>query len=236
VATAGLVLAAGGGTRFGPAPKQLADFHGRPLLEWAVRAQCAVAELSRVMVVLGSHAAEVLSGVEFGRAETVVCEEWERGQAWSLRCGVAALGGGGGALCGGGGVLRGGGGALGGGGGVLRGGGGALGGGGGALRGGGDVSRVIVTLGDAPLVTPEVIRLFLDAPPRARAVYGGRPGHPVVLGPEEISALATLTGDQGARGLLRDGPQVEVGHLCSGRDIDTPEDLEEVRDEARAVI
>ena len=194
MAAAGLVLAAGGGTRFGTSPKQLADFHGRPLLEWAVRAMCGVPELSRVMVVLGSHAAAVLSGVEFGRAETVVCAEWERGQAWSLRCGVAAL-------C-----------------------------------GGGDVSRVVVTLGDAPLLTPEVIRLFVDAPPRARAVYGGRPGHPVVLGPEEISALAELHGDEGARGLLRGGPQVEVGHLCSGRDIDTPEDLEEVRDEARAVI
>jgi molybdenum cofactor cytidylyltransferase len=194
VAVGGLVLAAGAGTRFGASPKQLADFHGRPLLEWAVRAQCAVPELSRVMVVLGSHAGEALAGVDFGRAETVVCEEWEAGQAWSLRCGVAAL------------------------------------------RADEQVSRVIVTLGDAPLVTPEAIRLFLDAPPRARAVYGGRPGHPVVLGPEEISALATLQGDEGARGLLHGGPQVELGHLCSGRDIDTPEDLEEVRDEARAVI
>jgi CTP:molybdopterin cytidylyltransferase MocA len=95
---------------------------------------------------------------------------------------------------------------------------------------------VIVTLGDAPLVTPEVIRMFVAQPPRARAVYGGRPGHPVVLGPEEVSALARSDGDQGARGLLRGGPEVEVGHLCSGRDVDTPEDLEEVRDEARAVI
>jgi len=194
VAVGGLVLAAGAGTRFGPSPKQLADFHGHPLLEWAVRAQCAVPELSRVAVVLGSHAGEVLSGVKFGRAETVVCEQWEAGQAWSLRCGVAAL-------CDGGGI-----------------------------------SKVIVTLGDAPLLTAEAIRVFVDAPPRARAVYGGRPGHPVVLGPAEISALATLHGDEGARGLLRGGPQVEVGHLCSGRDVDTPEDLEEVRDEARAVI
>ncbi len=55
MSVAGLVLAAGGGTRFGASPKQLADFHGRPLLEWAVRAQCDVAELSRVVVVLGSH-------------------------------------------------------------------------------------------------------------------------------------------------------------------------------------
>jgi CTP:molybdopterin cytidylyltransferase MocA len=194
VAAAGLVLAAGGGTRFGASPKQLADFHGRPLLEWAVRAQCSVAGLERVVVVLGSHASDIRGGVDFGRAETVVCDEWASGQAWSLRRGVTAL------------------------------------------SAGGAVSSVVVTLGDAPLVTPEVIRLFVDAPPRSRAVYGGRPGHPVVLGPEEIAALTSLAGDEGARGLLRGGPELEVGHLCSGRDIDTPEDLEEVRDEARAVL
>jgi CTP:molybdopterin cytidylyltransferase MocA len=194
VAAAGLVLAAGGGTRFGASPKQLADFHGRPLLEWAVRAQCSVAGLERIVVVLGSHASDIRGGVDFGRAETVVCDEWASGQAWSLRRGVTAL------------------------------------------SAGGAVSSVVVTLGDAPLVTPEVIRLFVDAPPRSRAVYGGRPGHPVVLGPEEIAALTSLAGDEGARGLLRGGPELEVGHLCSGRDIDTPEDLEEVRDEARAVL
>ena len=194
MAVAGLVLAAGAGTRFGAHPKQLADFHGRPLLEWAVRAQCSVSELSRVVVVLGSSAALIRDGVEFGRASTVVCDEWASGQASSLRRGVEFL------------------------------------------RSTVDVSAVIVTLGDAPLVTPEVISMFVSQPPRARAVYGGRPGHPVVLGPEEITALTSLQGDEGARGLLRGGPQVEVGHLCSGRDVDTPEDLEEVRHEARAVI
>ncbi len=194
MAVAGLVLAAGAGTRFGASPKQLADFHGRPLLEWAVRAQCAVAELDPVLVVLGSHSDEIAAAVDFGRAQSVVCEEWASGQAWSLRRGVAHL------------------------------------------ADGGEFSKVVVTLGDAPLVTPEVIRMFAGQPPRARAVYRGRPGHPVVLGPEEIAALASLEGDEGARGLLRGGPQVEVGHLCSGRDVDTPEDLEEVRDEARAVI
>jgi molybdenum cofactor cytidylyltransferase len=193
MSVAGLVLAAGGGTRFGAAPKQLADFHGRPLLEWAVRAQCDVAELARVVVVLGSFADEIVPRLHWGRAETVVCPEWASGQAWSLRCGLVALAD-------------------------------------------DEVAKVVVTLGDAPLVTSEVIRIFVTQPPRARAVYGGRPGHPVVLGPEEIAALASLEGDRGARGLLHGGPEVEVGHLCSGRDVDTPEDLEEVRDEARAVI
>ena len=97
-------------------------------------------------------------------------------------------------------------------------------------------SKVIVTLGDAPLVTPAVIALFVGEPGRTRAVYGGRPGPPGGARPEQIAALKSLSGDRGARDLLRGGPVIEVGHLCSGRDVDTPEDLEAIRDEARAVI
>ena len=96
--------------------------------------------------------------------------------------------------------------------------------------------RVIVTLGDAPRITPEVIALFVDAEPGTRAVYYGQPGHPVVLGPREIAALASVKGDRGARDLLRGGPVIECGELCSGRDVDTPEDLEAMRHEARAVL
>jgi len=188
---AGLILAAGAGTRFGDAPKQLAPFGGRPLLEWAVRAQCGVAELERVVVVLGARADEVRAGVAFGRAETVVCTEWASGQANSLRRGCRELAG---------------------------------------------ADRVIVTLGDAPVITTAMIELFLDAAPRTRAVYGGRPGHPVVLGPDELTALTALDGDVGARVLLRGGPVLELGHLSSGRDVDTPDDLKELRDEAGAVI
>ena len=61
-----------------------------------------------------------------------------------------------------------------------------------------------------------MIARFAGEPPRTRAVYDGRPGHPVVLGPEQISALMSLSGDRGARDLLRGGPVIEVGHLCSG--------------------
>lgn len=189
--TAGLILAAGGGTRFGAAPKQLADLGGRPLLQWAVDAACGVPALTRVVVVLGAHADAVGARVDFGRAETVVCEDWQSGQAASLRRGLKELR---------------------------------------------DASKVVVTLGDAPLLTSAVIARFADEPPRTRAVYAGRPGHPVVLGPREISALSSLDGDRGARDLLHGGPVVEVGHLCSGRDIDTPDDLEEVRNEIGAII
>jgi CTP:molybdopterin cytidylyltransferase MocA len=182
----GLILAAGAGTRFGSRSKLLAELDGRPLLEHAVRAQCAVPELERIVVVLGARADEILARVELLRAEPVTCAEWEDGQSASLRCGVRAL-----------------------------------------LAGGAD--RVIVTLGDEPLITPAVVARFVAAPPGARAVYGGRPGHPVVLGPDQLAAISGLSGDRGASALLEGGPTIECADLWSGRDVDTPDDLEAIR-------
>jgi molybdenum cofactor cytidylyltransferase len=102
-----------------------------------------------------------------------------------------------------------------------------------ALRG---ADRVLVTLGDEPLITTEVVARFAGQPPGTRALYNGRPGHPVVLGPEQIGALLSLTGDRGAREMLG-GADVELGGLGDlSRDIDTPEDLERLRNEARAVV
>jgi CTP:molybdopterin cytidylyltransferase MocA len=188
---AGLILAAGEGTRFGDYPKQLADLDGRPLLEHAIRAQCAVSELERVVVVLGAHAGEVLERIDFGRAEPVICADWSAGQAASLRAGLAALDG---------------------------------------------ADKIVVTLGDAPLVSPEVIARFAAEAGGARALYGGRPGHPVVLEADQIRALSSLAGDRGARDVVIGGPTIECGELCSGRDVDTPDDLEAIRHEARAVV
>jgi molybdenum cofactor cytidylyltransferase len=187
----GLVLAAGAGTRFGDQPKQLAELEGRPLLEWAVRAQCDARTLGRVVVVLGSSATRIRDAVEFGRAEVVVCRDWDTGQSASLRFGLGQLA---------------------------------------------DAEKVVVTLGDAPLMPSAVIEQFAGEPPGTRALYDGRPGHPVVLGSEQIAALTQLDGDIGARKLLDGGPVVEMGHICSGRDVDTPEDLEEIRNEARAIL
>jgi CTP:molybdopterin cytidylyltransferase MocA len=88
----GVVLAAGGSTRFGGRPKQLASLDGRPLLEHVLIAM-AKAPLDRVVVVLGSHADEVAEQVPLHGAEAVVCDEWAKGMGSSLRTGIDALAG-----------------------------------------------------------------------------------------------------------------------------------------------
>lgn len=87
----GVVLAAGGASRFG-SPKQLAELDGRPLLQHAVDAMLAVPAVDRVVVVLGAEARRVGEAVDFGVAHTVVAEDWADGMAASLCRGVEAVG------------------------------------------------------------------------------------------------------------------------------------------------
>jgi molybdenum cofactor cytidylyltransferase len=89
VTTGGLILAAGEGRRFG-GTKQLAELHGRPLLEHALEAMSGV---SPRVVVLGHAADEIRAGVDLHGASVVVCDDWAEGQAASLRAGLAALAG-----------------------------------------------------------------------------------------------------------------------------------------------
>jgi len=99
----------------------------------------------------------------------------------------------------------------------------------------GDTRKVLVTLGDQPLVTPQVIAMVMDHGANHRASYGGVPGHPVVLGPKLIRRARELRGDEGLRG--ERWTLVEAGQY--GRldlDVDTPQDLEEIRRETRAVL
>ena len=86
---AGLVLAAGAGTRFG-GRKQLATLDGRPLLEHALAAM-ASAPVKPVVVVLGAAADVVRDGVDMHGAQPIFCDDWQEGQAASLRMGVEAL-------------------------------------------------------------------------------------------------------------------------------------------------
>ena len=88
---AGIVPAAGAGSRFGGG-KQLAELRGRPLLEHVLAAMAA-APLDRVVVVLGAEAERVLAAVDLHGAEPVVCAGWQEGLAASLRAGTRAVAG-----------------------------------------------------------------------------------------------------------------------------------------------
>lgn len=183
---AGLVLAAGAGTRFG-GRKQLADLDGRPLLEHALAAMRS-APVEPVAVVLGADADAVSTAVDMQGAEPIVCVEWEEGQSASLRLGIDAL-----------------------------------------ERAGADA--VVVTLGDQPHITAPAIAAVIAArgggAQAVRATYDGAPGHPVLLERELFPAVRELSGDVGARDVLRGARVTDVP--CDGLgdpgDVDTPADL-----------
>ncbi len=86
----------------------------------------------------------------------------------------------------------------------------------------------VISLVDLPDLAPSVVmrllhRLGSGADALGRATYGGRPGHPVVLGSEHWApVIAEACGDRGARDYLdRLGAVgVECGDLASGDDVD----------------
>ena len=98
----------------------------------------------------------------------------------------------------------------------------------------GEVEAAVITLGDQPFISAEVIAGALGQRGRhlaVRATYDGKPGHPVLLERRLLDHVSELEGDHGARKLL-EGPHVfawEVGRLCDPTDIDTPERLQEVQ-------
>jgi molybdenum cofactor cytidylyltransferase len=184
-----MVLAAGGGRRFGGG-KLLAELDGRPLLEHALDAMLGVPAIDRVVAVLGAGADELRSSVDLGGVDVVVCRDWPEGISASLRAGVAELA---------------------------------------------DAEAIVITLGDQPLITSQVIAAILDRidspAPAARATYRGRPGHPVLIKRKLFDRVLELRGDAGARDLLAGAGvlEVECGHLSRPDDVDTVEDLEAVR-------
>jgi molybdenum cofactor cytidylyltransferase len=61
-------------------------------------------------------------------------------------------------------------------------------------------------------------------------VYGGTPGHPVIIGRDVFEAFASASGDDGGRAVLA-GQEVAVVEIDAPAplDIDTWEQYEEVR-------
>ncbi|MGD8167679.1 nucleotidyltransferase family protein [Herbiconiux sp. P16] len=93
----------------------------------------------------------------------------------------------------------------------------------------GDHARfAVVTLVDLPELRPEAIRRVAEGATETtlrQASYGGRPGHPVVIGAAHFAALAaTLDGDVGARPYLtaHGVEAVDCTDLGGGDDVDAP--------------
>jgi CTP:molybdopterin cytidylyltransferase MocA len=90
---AGILLAAGAGTRFraaGGDRKLLAPVRGRPLVEWPLRALLD-AGLDEVVVVLGADADEIRAQADLGGARVLVHPHWADGMASSLAAALAVL-------------------------------------------------------------------------------------------------------------------------------------------------
>jgi CTP:molybdopterin cytidylyltransferase MocA len=85
---AGLVLAAGGGRRYGM-PKALVEYGGSLLVERAVRTARAVCD--PVLVVLGAQAVDVWRTADLDGATVLANRDWETGMASSLRTGLDGL-------------------------------------------------------------------------------------------------------------------------------------------------
>ena len=86
---AGIILAAGGSSRFGQ-PKQLLDWKGQPFVR-AVTKTALEAGLSPILVVTGANAEQVGLAVEDLNVTIVRNNEWEHGQGSSIKAGVNAL-------------------------------------------------------------------------------------------------------------------------------------------------
>ena len=190
----GVVLAAGAGTRAGGPKALLRTASGSPWV--AVAAQRLLdAGCSRVVVVLGAGASEAAQLLPAdARVGSVVNADWADGMASSLAAGLLAAGG-----------------SV-----PVAGSGGAV-----------ETDAVLVAVVDMPDLPVEVAERVLAAPVSttslARAVFGGRPGHPVLIGRSHWAPLsATLAGDTGARAYLdaHGVAEVECGDLYDGHDVD----------------
>lgn len=193
---AGLVLAAGPGSRLGGPKALVNDATGVPWVRGRAQTLLDVG-CAPVLATVGAEAIRVRSSLQPG-VSAVHVREWKTGMGASVRAALASLT-------------------------TMR----------------EELEAVLVCVVDTPGLTVEVAAAVIEtavAAARGRslhgalvqAVYGGTPGHPVLIGRNHwLGVHLDAEGDVGARRYLEHEKvrRVEVGDLGDGRDIDTPEDL-----------
>ena len=188
----GVLLAAGGGVRFG-SQKLLARVDGSPIVATAARTLAPLVDY--MIVVVGSEAESVstaLAGVDVGAV--VANYHWADGLSTSLRVGVIAAAP--------------------------------------------VADAIVVTLGDQPGIDPDVVRRVIarwresegggGATSIVATRYRGVQGHPVLLGRAVFDEVMSVTGDVGARDLIKhDATRVAYVDVDADapRDVDTRDDL-----------
>ena len=102
-----------------------------------------------------------------------------------------------------------------------------------AVAASGDVAGWVIALADMPYVRPETIVKVAASLAAGAAIvapaYRGERGHPVGVSARFRAQLEALSGDEGARAVLKQNAAliklIEVDDPGVCRDIDTPEDL-----------
>ena len=195
--TAGVLLAAGAGTRFAaPEHKLLSVLDGRTVVSRSLEALLE-ADFDAVAVVTGAFdlstavsdltdSREAAEAAEDAEAAVTLLhnEHWDSGMASSLLCAIDWAAGGG-------------------------------------------HDAIVIGLGDQPFVPASAwCAVASSTAPIAVATYDGLRGNPVRLC-REVWPLLERYGDQGARTLMRRLPELVLPVACKGRpdDIDTVEDL-----------
>jgi molybdenum cofactor cytidylyltransferase len=99
-----------------------------------------------------------------------------------------------------------------------------------------DAAAVLIVLADMPRVTAAHVRRLLEAGGSSDAVVASSDGRelkpPALFGRDRFDALLGLTGDAGARGLIRGGRHI-LADPAELVDINTPDDLRRLHGLAR---
>ena len=202
---AGIILAAGMGTRMG-STKQLLSLGGLPVLEWVIQNGLA-ANLDPLILVLGHEANKIMEMIVESRTRVVINSRYKSGMSASIRAGLAAVG----PQCDGvmfllgdqpqvpSPILK-------------------------------TLIQAFTSRGNTDL--PNTNQAHTNPIDKNRAIviptFQGRQGNPVIFGRHFFPKLDRLTGDTGGRALFKTHPEniirvpVNTDAVCF--DLDTPED------------